>query len=100
MFLFVAMFTNTQTTSVYPLRIMVGLTLILTVWCIIFIKDHGMLYVNWPKLNNLIWANEGYNDALGKVAKDKLIGKWVARHERGASSIRLMHLEEGKKRIE
>ncbi|KAF3936566.1 Synaptojanin-1 [Dactylella cylindrospora] len=99
-FLFAAMFTNTESSSVYPLRFFIGLSSLIAIWCAFFIKNHGMLYVNWPKLNNLTWANEGYNDALGKVAKDRLIGKWVARHERGASSIRLMHLEEGKKRIE
>lgn len=50
----------------------------------------------------MAWAIEGYNDALGRVKKDKIIGQLVPRHERGVSSanIRLIHLEEGKKRIE
>ncbi|KAF3310481.1 hypothetical protein TWF173_009481 [Orbilia oligospora] len=99
-FLIAAMFTTSDPSTILALRIFIGLSLLIVVWAGIFIKNHGMLFVNWPKLNNLSWANEGYSDALGKVAKDKLIGKWVARHERGASSIRLIHLEEGKKRIE
>ncbi|KAK6347191.1 hypothetical protein TWF696_007266 [Orbilia brochopaga] len=99
-FFLIAVFTTSQPSTIVALRFFIGLSLLLFVWAVIFIKNHGMLYVNWPKLNNLAWANEGYNDAMGKVSKDKLIGKWVARHERGASSIRLMHLEEGKKRIE
>ncbi|KAF8453158.1 SacI homology domain-containing protein [Terfezia claveryi] len=67
-----------------------------------FIFTHGMLYVNWPKLNTMAWAIEGYNEALGRVKKDKIVGQLVPRHERGVSSanIRLIHLEEGKKRIE
>ena len=58
--------------------------------------------VNWPKLNMMAWAVEGYNEALGRVKKDKILGQFAHRHERGASSnnIRLIHLEEGKKRIE
>lgn len=50
----------------------------------------------------MAWAIEGYNEALGRVKKDKIIGQFAHRHERGASSnnIRLIHLEEGKKRIE
>ncbi|KAF3909315.1 Synaptojanin-1 [Dactylellina cionopaga] len=99
-FLIAAMFTTSGPSTIVALRFFIGLSLAIFIWSGVFVKNHGMLYVNWPKLNNLTWANEGYNDALGKVAKDKIIGKWVARHERGASSIRLMHLEEGKKRIE
>jgi len=50
----------------------------------------------------MAWAIEGYNEALGRVKKDKIVGQLVPRHERGVSSanIRLIHLEEGKKRIE
>lgn len=73
-----------------------------------------MLYVNWPKLNVPGFAADGYNEALGKAKKDKIVGKWVERgsfssgagggRERGSSisggNIRLIHLEEGKKRIE
>ncbi|KAH0537175.1 hypothetical protein FGG08_006000 [Glutinoglossum americanum] len=84
-----------------PLRIFVIFWFVVGIWCLQFIYSHGMLYVNWPKLNPLPWATEGYNEALTKVRKDKVIGKWVdRRHERGASSARLSYLEEGKKRIE
>ncbi|EPS38751.1 hypothetical protein H072_7471 [Dactylellina haptotyla CBS 200.50] len=99
-FLFAALFTTSDPAAIYALRFFIGISVLVVLWCGFFVKNHGMLYVNWPKLNNLNWANEGYNDAMGKVAKDRVVGRWVARHERGASSIRLMHLEEGKKRIE
>ena len=36
---------------------------------------------------------------MGSVMKNKVIGKLVPR-ERGASNVRLGHLEEGKKRIQ
>ena len=68
-----------------------------------FMLKYALLYVNWPKLSPPGFAIEGYNDALNRAKKDPLIGKWVGKqsgHERGASSIRLVHLEEGKKRIE
>lgn len=46
------------------------------------------------------WANEGYLETMGAIRKDKFIGPFVARHERGASNARISHLEEGKKRIQ
>ena len=36
---------------------------------------------------------------MGSVVNDKVIGKFVPR-QRGASNVRLGHLEEGKKRIQ
>ena len=59
-----------------------------------------MLYVNWPKLNTPRWAQEGYQETMGKVLKDKVIGNLVSGRERGSSNVRLGHLEEGKKRIQ
>lgn len=57
--------------------------------------------VNWPKLNTPKYAIDGYQDTLGTVRKDPLLGNLVNRHERGASNARLSHLEEGtKKRIQ
>jgi hypothetical protein len=56
--------------------------------------------VNWPKLNPLPWASEGYQEALNSVRNDAVIGQLVNRKERGVSNARLGHLEEGKKRIE
>lgn len=58
------------------------------------------LQVNWPKLNTPRWANEGYKETMGAIRQDKIIGSFVARHERGASNARISHLEEGKKRIQ
>lgn len=37
---------------------------------------------------------------MTKARKDKLLGAFVARHERGLSTARYMSAEEGKKRIE
>lgn len=84
--------------------------LVVAVWAIMFIREYGVLYVSWPKLNVPAFAIEGYNEALNRVKKDKVVGKWLAStttsggRERGASmggaNIRLIHLEEGKKRIE
>lgn len=56
--------------------------------------------VNWPKLNTPRWATEGYQEIMGNVRNDRVIGRLVTGHERGASNARLSHLEEGKKRIQ
>ena len=56
--------------------------------------------VNWPKLNPRPWATEGYHETISKVRKDKVLGPFVARHERGLSTARYLNAEEGKKRIE
>jgi phosphatidylinositol 4-phosphatase len=51
-------------------------------------------------LNPRPWAIEGYQETIGKIRKDKVIGPLVARHERGLSTARYLNAEEGKKRIE
>lgn len=86
--------------TTWPLRVFLILWIVIGSWCLHFIYNHGMLYVNWPKLNTPRWASEGYQEALGNVRKDKLIGPFVVRHERGVSSARLGYLEEGKKRTQ
>lgn len=110
--------TRTQPeTIVWPLRVFALLWMVIGSWCGHFIWTHGMLYVsvqssqpkeftdsasfqvNWPKLNTPRWAQEGYQEAMGSVMKDKIIGNFVPR-QRGASNVRLGHLEEGKKRIQ
>ena len=111
--------TRTQPgTTVWPLRVFALLWMVIGSWCGHFIWTHGMLYVsgagkpsiqesanlalsqvNWPKLNTPRWAQEGYQETMGSVLKDKVIGNFVPR-ERGASNVRLGHLEEGKKRIQ
>lgn len=58
------------------------------------------LQVNWPRLNPLSYAVDGYADNFSKARKDKVIGSFVARHERGLSTARFINAEEGKKRIE
>ncbi|KAL9010452.1 MAG: hypothetical protein Q9180_009293, partial [Flavoplaca navasiana] len=84
----------------WPLRLFAILWLAIGLWCFRFIYGHGVLYVNWPKLNTPRWANEGYQETMGAIRQDKIIGSFVARHERGASTARISHLEEGKKRIQ
>jgi phosphatidylinositol 4-phosphatase len=56
--------------------------------------------VNWPKLNTPKFAIEGYQEALGNARKDPVVGSFVSRHERGASTARLNDMEQGKKRIQ
>ncbi|KAL8708615.1 MAG: hypothetical protein Q9220_006551 [cf. Caloplaca sp. 1 TL-2023] len=86
--------------SLWPLRLFSMLCLAVGLWCLRFIYGHGVLYVNWPKLNTPRYANEGYQETMGSIRKDRIIGPLVARHERGASTAWISHLEEGKKRIQ
>ncbi|KAI9794281.1 MAG: hypothetical protein M1833_000424 [Piccolia ochrophora] len=86
--------------AILPLRIFALMWFATGIWCLHFIYNHGMLYVNWPKLNSPPWAIEGYNEAIASVRKDRVVGSLVGRPERGQSNARLSHLEEGKKRIE
>ncbi|CZT44586.1 probable synaptojanin-1 [Rhynchosporium secalis] len=100
-FVFVGTFTRSPVdAAVLPIRIFVIFWFVVAGWCLNFIYSNGMLYVNWPKLNPRPWATEGYNEAINAVRKDKVIGSFVARHERGLSTARYTNAEEGKKRIE
>ena len=111
--------TRTQPeTTIWPLRVFAIMWMAIGSWCAHFIWTHGMLYVslknnyisvslltfsyqvNWPKLNTPRWAQEGYQETMGNVLNDKMIGSLVSRRERGQSNARLGHLEEGKKRIQ
>lgn len=58
------------------------------------------MQVNWPRLNPLPYAVDGYANNFTKAKKDAVIGSLVARHERGLSTARFINAEEGKKRIE
>ncbi|KAI0474054.1 putative SAC1 protein [Xylariaceae sp. FL0804] len=86
--------------AVLPTRLFILFWTALAGWCVKFIFSNGMLFVNWPKLNPRPWATEGYQETIGKVRKNTLLGPLVARHERGLSTARYMNAEEGKKRIE
>ncbi|OKL64568.1 hypothetical protein UA08_00135 [Talaromyces atroroseus] len=88
--------------AVWPLRIFTLFWIIVGAWCLHFIFGHGMLYVNWPKLNTPTAASEGYQDALTHARSDKVIGRFLLskRHQRGYSNARLGFMEEGKKRLE
>ena len=117
-FVFVGAFTRRlPDAAVLPVRIFILFWFVVGSWCLNFIWNHGMLYVsfpiatpfrlivdnekvNWPKLNPRPWATEGYQEAISNVRKDKVIGSFVARHERGLSTARYTNAEEGKKRIE
>ncbi|KAI9743575.1 MAG: hypothetical protein M1818_002890 [Claussenomyces sp. TS43310] len=86
--------------AVLPLRIFIIFWMVVGAYCLNFIYNNGMLYVNWPKLIHRPWATEGYNEAINNARKDKLVGPLVTRHERGLSTARFLNAEEGKKRIE
>ncbi|KAJ6161403.1 Phosphoinositide phosphatase SAC1 [Penicillium chermesinum] len=100
---FVALFTRRlPDATVWPLRLFMIFWLIIGGYSFRFINNHGMLYVNWPKLNTPVAGAEGYQDALVKARSDPIIGQWLPsrRHQRGISNARLGFLEEGKTRIE
>ncbi|TDZ41403.1 Phosphoinositide phosphatase SAC1 [Colletotrichum trifolii] len=94
----VGLFSKTE--AVVTIRLFILFWLAVSVWSASFVFSHGMLYVNWPKLNPRPWANEGYNEHMTKASKDSVLGSFVARHERGLSTARFLNAEEGKKRIE
>ncbi|KIW84234.1 hypothetical protein Z517_03484 [Fonsecaea pedrosoi CBS 271.37] len=92
--------------AIWPLRIFVILCLVVAGWAFQFIYAHGLLYVNWPKLNTPSFASEGYSEALSRAHKDKIVGPIIAsaggkdRRLRNASAANMGYMEEGKKRIE
>jgi len=103
--------------AVLPMRLFLLFWTLVAAWSLHFILSNGVLYVSshcgipptpansdaqvsWPKLNPRPWATEGYQETLGKIRKDKLVGPLIVRHERGLSTARYMNAEEGKKRIE
>ncbi|KKA28243.1 hypothetical protein TD95_002428 [Thielaviopsis punctulata] len=87
-----------------PLRFFSIVWVVVAAWCAFFIKSHGKLYVNWPKLNPQQYAVDGFNEHLSKAGKDPLLGPYLkqhmVRHERGVSMAPYLSAEEGKKRIE
>ncbi|KAF4504336.1 hypothetical protein G6O67_008498 [Ophiocordyceps sinensis] len=83
-----------------PLRLFILFWTAAAAWCFYFIWNHGMLYVNWPRLNPRPFAVDGYGEHFSKARKDPLIGSLVARHKRGMSAARYLNAEEGKKRTE
>ncbi|KAF4269690.1 hypothetical protein KXX16_000496 [Aspergillus fumigatus] len=101
--IFVSIFTKRLPDSaVWPIRIFIFFWVVVSAWCARFIFAHGMLYVNWPKLNTPTAGSEGYQDALIKARSDPIVGQFLParRHQRGYSNARLVFLEEGKTRIE
>ncbi|KOS19072.1 Phosphoinositide phosphatase SAC1 [Escovopsis weberi] len=86
--------------SLLPIRLLMLLSSATTAWCAYFVWSHGMLYVNWPRLNPRQYALDGFGEHYAKARKDPLIGALVARHEKGLTATRYLNAEEGKKRIE
>ncbi|QUC18548.1 uncharacterized protein UV8b_02789 [Ustilaginoidea virens] len=86
--------------KVLPMRLFLLFWSAVAAWCLVFVRTHGMLYVNWPRLNPRPFAVDGYSEHYSKASKDPVIGGLVARHERGLSTARYLNAEEGKKRIE
>ncbi|EMD65935.1 hypothetical protein GGP41_010709 [Bipolaris sorokiniana] len=87
--------------AVWPIRLLLLLSLVTAAACFNFIWANGTLYVNWPKLNRQPPQIEAFQDTLAKVSQSSMVGPLVGtKHERGKSDARLLGLEEGKKRIE
>lgn len=98
-----ALFTRqSPDSSAWPLRIFMLFWLLITAYSSRFMFEHGMLYVNWPKLNTPVAGAEGFQDAMIKARTDPIVGQWLpsSRHQRGVSNARLVFLEEGKTRVE
>ncbi|KYK54171.1 phosphoinositide phosphatase [Drechmeria coniospora] len=85
---------------VLPMRLFIFFWSAVAAYCFYFVWAHGMLYVNWPRLNPRPFAVDGYREHYTKATKSPIIGPLVARHERGLSAARYLNAEEGKKRIE
>jgi hypothetical protein len=92
--------------AIWPLRLFVILCLVVAGWSFQFIYSHGLLYVNWPKLNTPSFATEGFSETLSKAHKDPIVGPLIAaasgkdRRARNISTANMGFMEEGKKRIE
>jgi phosphatidylinositol 4-phosphatase len=92
--------------AIWPLRFFVIVCLIIAGWSFQFVYSHGLLYVNWPKLNTPAFASEGLSQALAKAHKDPIIGPLMDaassrdRRARNISTANAGFMEEGKKRIE
>ena len=89
--------------AVWPLRLFILAVTFVAGWALQFILTNGMLFVNWPKLNTPAFASEGYQDALLRARKDKVVGQFL--HAIGGKgkrqqSFSVSNAEEGKKRIE
>jgi phosphatidylinositol 4-phosphatase len=97
---------RTPDSSIWPLRLFVLLCMVVAGWSFQFIYGHGMLYVNWPKLNTPGWAAEGYQDALARAHKDAVAGPLITtpqgrdRRARNLSATKMGFMEEGKTRTE
>ncbi len=105
--MFVSMFTRRAPDSaVWPMRLFLGLCFAVGAWSLQFIIAHGMLYVNWPKLQTPPFAVDGYQEALARAHKDKIIGPFITaasskeKKARHSSTSRMGFMEEGKKRTE
>ncbi|EPE09574.1 phosphoinositide phosphatase [Ophiostoma piceae UAMH 11346] len=99
--LLVGLFTRRLPDSaVLPLRLFLLVWAVIAAYSFHFILRSGELYVNWPKLVPRPASVEDYHEAMAKARKDKLLGAFVTRHERGLSTARYLSAEEGKKRIE
>ena len=98
--------TRAPDSAVWPLRFLSAICLGVTVWSVHFILGHGMLYVNWPKLNTPPFAVEGYQEAMTRASTDRIMGPYLSmtrtksQNTRNSSMSRLGYMEEGKKRIE
>lgn len=105
--LFVSLFTPRPASSmVWPLRVFMLTCMGIAGWSTQFILSNGMLYVNWPKLNPPLFAQEGYANAIARAQKDPVLGRVLAfsarddRRQKTMSQVGVGLMEEGKKRTE
>ena len=99
-----SMFTRRAPDSaVWPLRLFHAVCFAIGAWSLQFIFEHGMLYVNWPKLQTPPFAVDGYQEALARAHKDKIVGPFIAAEigrNKKARHSSVGYMEEGKTRIE
>lgn len=89
--------------AIWPLRLFLAICVVVGAWSLQFIFAHGMLYVNWPKLQTPPFAVEGYQEALARALKDKIVGPFIAAETGRSKKARhssIGYMEEGKTRIE
>ncbi|KAL2885828.1 Phosphoinositide phosphatase SAC1 [Ceratocystis lukuohia] len=92
-------YVSTPGSATIPLRLFSIVWFLVSAWSAFFIKSHGKLYVNWPKLRPQQYVIDGYNEHLTKATKDPILGphlkKYMVKRERGLSMAQYTSAEEG-----
>ncbi|KAL9622004.1 MAG: hypothetical protein Q9160_003666 [Pyrenula sp. 1 TL-2023] len=85
-----SLITRQTFSSAWPMRIFIVFWFAAGAWCLSFIYGHGMLYVNWPKLNTPPAGLEGFQDALNHAYSDPIVGPFLRRSPAGRARTRKM----------